>query len=137
MRQSRLGADIVAQSMNGPLGMLIVAQLLILSCRAAVKFVQLLNRSGLEASSAGRILLEGLSRKHGRLMVDRSNSVHLMNWHRGVHSGGLINIPLNDGLDVLMDVVVNVLAGHDRSLGCRVTGLMSYRGIGVLGLILG
>ena len=123
--------------MDGLLGVLIVSQLLVLSSRASVKLVQLLNRSGLKTSSASRVLLESLGRKHGRLMVDGSNSVHLMNWHRGVHSGGLINIFLDDGLDVLMDVVVNVLAGHDRSLGCRVVGLMSYRGIGVLGLILG
>ena len=79
--------------MDGLLSVLIVSQLLILCSRTSIKLIQLLNGSWFETSSASRVLLECLGRKHGRLMVDRGNSVHLMDGHRSVHSGGAGRLP--------------------------------------------
>jgi len=78
--------------------------------RLAFETVDVLSASGQTAL----VLLE-LAHADGRqgadLVVLGFVVVHLMDWHGGVHDVGLDGFTLNDGLDRLVDVVVDVLAG--------------------------
>jgi hypothetical protein len=83
--------------------------------------------------AAGRVLIQSLGGKDGSLVVDRGRVVSLMNWHGSVHDVRLDNLLLDDGLDVVVDVVVSALASNDGGLGGRVRGLVCDTGVLELG----
>lgn len=67
--------------------------------------------------------------KSGGAVVDWLGVVSLVNGHGGVDDVGLDCLLLDDGLDVLMDVVVDTLTGDDRGSVGGVCGLVGSRGV--------
>jgi len=59
-------------------------------------------------------LVHGDAGELGRGVVLGFVLVHLVDWDGGVHDGGLHGLLLDDGLDVLVHVVVDVLACNNR-----------------------
>lgn len=61
--------------------------------------------------------------------------VNLMDWNGGVNDGGLDGLLLDDGLDVLVDVVVNVLADNVLAGGLGVLYISDITGALELSLL--
>lgn len=121
--------------MDSLLGLGVVLKLLVLGRGAAIKLAELLCVLGLQAARLLYKLLQRLGRQDGVLVVHGLGRVHLVDGHRGVDGARLDGLLLNHGLDVLVDMVIDVLAHDGRRLRRRVAGVVSYTRVGVLGLV--
>lgn len=90
--------------------------LLLVRLRAALILVQLGSTTALERilSAAGE-LVESLGRQDGSTVVHGFEMMGLMDGDGGVDNVGLNNLLVNDGLDMLVDVMVDALTADDRS----------------------
>jgi len=122
-------------TVNGLVGIGVRSQVLVLQGGTSLKLAHSLGCTLLTelAMAAGRVLIQSLGGKDGSLVVDRGRVVSLMNWHGSVHDVRLDNLLLDDGLDVVVDVVVSALASNDGGLGGRVRGLVGNAGVLELG----
>jgi len=81
------------------------------------------------SSDLGLELLQTNSGEDSGLVYDRSIGDSLNDGDGGVNVGGLDGLPLDDGLDGLVDVVVNVLVGNGRSSGQSPLGVSDGGGV--------
>lgn len=78
-----------------------------------------------ESTTLGLKLFERHSRKGGGLVEGSLVMVNLVDWDGGVDDLRLDDLPLNNGLDGLVDVVMNVLSANSRSNALAVGGLLN------------
>ena len=88
------------------------------------------------AAVVGGELAHRLGGQSGRLVVDGGGVVRLVDGHRLVDDMRVDRLLVNDGLDVLMDVVVDVLSRDGACRLGRICRLVGHRGALVAGGIL-
>jgi hypothetical protein len=106
-----------------------------LGLRAPLKLADLLHAAALESSAAtgaGK-LLKALGGQSGGIVVDGSSVMRLVDGDRGVDNRGRDGLLVDDGLDVLVHVVVDAFARHRGAGRGRVRGVVSGAGVTVLG----
>lgn len=93
--------------------------LLVVWVGAALIFVEIGDATALQDAGTAGLgeLLQSLGRKDGSSVVDSLGVVRLMDGDRGVDDLRGVHLLLDHGLDMLMDVVMDTLAGDDGSGG--------------------
>lgn len=89
-----------------------------------------------KSSTLGLELIHSHGRQSGSLVVGGLVMVDLMDRDGGVHYAGLDSLLLNNGLDGLVDVVVNVLSANGRGNTLAVSGLVNTPLVSKAGLVI-
>lgn len=115
----------------------IVLEGLVLETRAAVKLGKLSGGRRLKVllALAAEELVHGLDGQNRSLVMNGGSLVRLVHGDGSVHDLGLDRLLLDDGLDVVVNVVVGALAGHDAGGRRAVLGVVHLSLTGVLGLV--
>jgi hypothetical protein len=103
--------------------------LLIVRARAAVKLAEGAGGLALHAAMSTLELIKGLYGEGGGLMVDGLGVMGLMDRGSPVDDVTGSSLLLNHGLDMLVNMVVNVLASDDRGVRGGVGSLMGDGGV--------
>ena len=113
--------------MNSLLGALVLAQFLVLEVWTAIVLVDLPRCRGVHLAAARDVFLHGGLGKNRSFMVNGSCMVRFMDGNSGVHDLGLDHLALDDGLNVVVDVMDRVLALHGGSHGRSVLNVVRGR----------
>lgn len=96
--------------MNSLLALFIRLQRLILQRRTARELLHLGGRMGLQIPTTSRVLLHSLCRQDSSLVMDGCGMVSFVNRNRGVDIFRLDGLLLDDGLDMVVNVVLGALS---------------------------